>query len=94
MHKTWVFGSQYFFEIFNQTTNKTEGHAATGKLFNTTAGETLWTQFKLDEATKAWTLSMGVKGDPARTSTVVAEKPFMGLISNVTSSWDEDQYNM
>jgi hypothetical protein len=92
-HKTWVFGSQYFFEIHNLTTNKTDAHAVTGEIFNTTAGEVLWTKFSLDQETSAWSLGMGVKGDPTRTSTVVAHKPFMGLISDVTSSWAEDLYN-
>ena len=37
-HTTWVIGSQYFFELFNHTANKTEGHAATGELFDVKAG--------------------------------------------------------
>lgn len=37
---------------------------------------------------------MGVKGDPSRLSTVVADKPFMGLLpENQTKSWSEDVYN-
>jgi hypothetical protein len=31
--KTWVFGAQYFFEIFNATKNATQGHAATGTTY-------------------------------------------------------------
>jgi hypothetical protein len=34
-----------------------------------------------------------VKGDPSRLSTVVAEKPFMGLLpDSQTSSWSEPVY--
>jgi len=31
--KTWVFGAQYFFEIFNATKNATQGNAATGTTY-------------------------------------------------------------
>lgn len=91
-HDTWVFGSQYFFEVHNRTSNKTEGHAATGELFPAQFGEVIWTSFELD--TKwTWNLSMGILGDPARTSTVISEKPFMGLVEYDTKSWAEPQYN-
>lgn len=91
--KTWVFGSQYFFEIFNRTSNKTEGHAATGKMYPCTKGEVLYTQFELSNDW-IWTLTMGVKGDPKRVSTVVAEKPFMGLLpTHQTNSWSESVYS-
>ena len=36
---------------------------------------------------------MGVVGDPSRTSTVVSEQPFMGLVAEDTSSWKEPEYN-
>eukprot|EP00036_Acanthoecidae_sp_10tr_P004441 CAMPEP_0182930108 /NCGR_PEP_ID=MMETSP0105_2-20130417/23929_1 /TAXON_ID=81532 ORGANISM="Acanthoeca-like sp., Strain 10tr" /NCGR_SAMPLE_ID=MMETSP0105_2 /ASSEMBLY_ACC=CAM_ASM_000205 /LENGTH=121 /DNA_ID=CAMNT_0025068337 /DNA_START=141 /DNA_END=503 /DNA_ORIENTATION=- len=37
---------------------------------------------------------MGVKNDPSRVSTVVAHKPFMGLLpENQTKSWSEDVYS-
>jgi hypothetical protein len=37
---------------------------------------------------------MGVKGDPTRLSTVVVEKPFMGLLpADQTASWSEDVYS-
>ena len=36
---------------------------------------------------------MGVVGDPTRTSTLVVEKPFMGLLPE-TSSWNEPAYSM
>jgi len=91
-HSTWVFGSQYFFEIFNDTSNQTEGHAATGDLFNCTEGEVLWTEFTLSADWK-WTLNMGVLGDTKRTSSVVAEKPYMGLLPAATKSWKDDVFN-
>ena len=58
--KTWVFGSQYFFELFNQTANATQAHAATGETFPTVEGEILYTRFDLS-ADWIWTLTMGVK---------------------------------
>lgn len=88
-----MFGAQYFFELFNKTSNKTEGHAATGELFNAKQGEILWTNFSLNDKWE-WTLGMGIKGDPSRTSTVVAPKPYMGLLPPTeTNSWSEDTYN-
>jgi hypothetical protein len=90
--KTWKFGAQYFFEIFNKTSNKTEGHAATGITYDTTAGETIFTSFELS-SDWVWTLSMGVKGDPSRLSSVVVKQPFMGLIASETSSWSEAVYS-
>jgi len=90
--KTWVFGSQYFFEIYNATSNKAEGHAATGELFNCTEGEVLWTEFTIN-VDYIWTLNMGVLGDPQRTSSVVVEKPYMGLLSSATSSWKDDVFS-
>lgn len=35
---------------------------------------------------------MGVVGDAARTSTLVVEQPFMGLLANETASWREPAY--
>jgi hypothetical protein len=46
-HKTWMFGAHYFFELFNVTTFKTEGHAAYGELFPAYPGETLYTVFEM-----------------------------------------------
>jgi hypothetical protein len=36
---------------------------------------------------------MGVVGDESRTSTVIADKPFMGLVPDDTTSWKEKEYN-
>lgn len=36
---------------------------------------------------------MGVVGDPSRTSTVIADKPFMGLVPESTTSWAEEEYS-
>lgn len=91
--KTWVFGAQYFFEIFNQTSNRTEAHAATGKTYPCVKGEILFTEYVLDK-NWIWTLRMGVKGDPNRVSTVTVEKPFMGLLpESQTKSWSESVYS-
>jgi hypothetical protein len=38
-------------------------------------------------------LGMGVVGDESRTSTVVADKPFMGLVPESTTSWAEEEYS-
>merc|ERR1719198_341694 len=92
-HKTWVFGAQYFFEIFNKTTNKTQAHAATGKTYPCNEGETIYTSFSLSKDW-VWTLKMGVKDDESRVSTVVVEKPFMGLLPpEQTRSWSEPVYS-
>ena len=60
--------------------------------FQTKQGEKLWTRFSLSED-HVWTLGMGVVGDATRTSTVVAEKPFMGLVPESTTSWAEEEYS-
>ena len=91
-HKSWVFGAQYFFELFNETSNATEGHAATGVTYPCKEGEVLFTSFELSEDW-VWSLHMGVKNDPSRLSTVVVERPFMGLLPpEQTYSWNESAY--
>ena len=91
-NKDWVFSSQYFMEINNTETGvANEGHAATGDAYPAKEGEKLWTKFSLSED-YVWTLGMGVVGDKTRTSTVVAEKPFMGLVPDDTTSWKEEEY--
>ena len=80
-HKTWVFSAQYFMEIFNTTTNNTEGKANTGEIYNCTKGEILYTKFTLDKD-YVWTIVMGVKGDASRTSTLKVDKPYMGLLDS------------
>jgi len=92
VRKTWVFGAQYFFEIFNQTANKKQAKAATGQTYPCVSGEQIFTEFYLSEDW-IWTLNMGVVGDPSRLSTVVVEKPFMGLLPpSQTKSWSELVY--
>ena len=54
-HTSWCFGAQYFFELFNQTENATQAHAATGTTFNCTPGETIFTEFTLS---KDWVRKM------------------------------------
>jgi len=91
--RTWVFAAQYFFEIFNATSNATEAKAAAGEVFRTVEGETLWTSFTRAPAPSfAWTLAMGVRGDGSRTSIVIATAPFMGLLRDETASWGEPAY--
>ena len=91
---SWVFGSQYFMELYNTTSNATEAKAATGQKFNTVAGEVLWTSFTRAPAPSfAWTLAMGVLGDASRTSIVVSPAPYMGLLHSETSSWGEPAYD-
>ena len=105
-HETWLFGSHYFFETFNTTTNAIDSHAAYGMLFPTVAGETLWTEFRLegggdgyDAEAPRWVLQMGVEGDPDRISTLVVDRPYMGIGQdpswgpNKTHSWAEDYYH-
>jgi len=92
-HDTWVFGSQYFFEIRNGSSGKEIPHAATGELFPTRKGEVLWTHFVLDEDW-VWTLKMGVIGDKERTSVLKVFQPYMGLLpEDETKSWSEATYN-
>ena len=108
---TWVFGAHYFFEIYNPITNQTEPHAAYGDLYPTIPGETLFTSFglkkketKVDETGMAvsddddvqWILTMGVVGDNSRISTLVVERPYMGMgtqwTNQSTTSWLEPSY--
>jgi hypothetical protein len=92
-HDEWTFSSQYFMEINNtKSGNSREGHAATGDAYAAKVGERLWTRFSLSQE-YVWTLGMGVVGDEARTSTVVAAKPFMGLVPDDTTSWKEEEYS-
>ena len=77
----------------DNSTEKNIPKAAAGDLFTTVEGETLWTSFTLS-GDYVWTLGMGVVGDAARTSTVVAPTPFMGLLEkSITKSWAESAYD-
>ena len=88
--KTYIFGTQYFMEI--SVDNKTQSHAAAGEVFETVPGETLFTEFALDDDF-AWTLTMGVVDDPTRVSVLEVAKPYMGLLEPDTSSWSEAAYD-
>jgi len=99
LHKTWSFGAHYFFETYNATTNSTQSHAAYGDLFEAHAGEEIYTKFeasqKADAEGPTWTLTMGAVADKTRTSTVVVDKPYMGLGVDwpvPTTSWNELNY--
>lgn len=86
--ETWIFAAQYFMEIYPNGTAK----AAAGDWYNCSEGDVLWTSYELSEDW-VWTLGMGVVGDPSRTSTLVVEKPFMGLLPE-TTSWMEPAYSV
>lgn len=88
-YSSYVFGAQYFFEIYDAT-NASVPKAVTGDVYACKPGESLWTSMA-QSTERVWTLSMGVVGDAARTSTVVVPKPFMGLLPG-TSSWAEPTY--
>ena len=80
-HSTWRFGAHYFFEYADAATGRLIPGAAYGELFPCAPGEVLFTRFEASEASgdRVWTLTMGVAGDFARTSRVVAAQPYMGL---------------
>ena len=105
-HELWSFGAHYFFETLDVASNNTVAHAAYGDLYPTSPGEVLWTEFRLegggdgmDAASPRWVLQMGVEGDPARTSTLAVDRPYMGLGadpswgSERTYSWTEKPYH-
>jgi hypothetical protein len=89
VHTKWMFGSHYFFEIWNPDTQKIVSHAAYGKLYNVNPGEILFTKFELvslsssslssSSLSPAWVLTMSVVGDPLRTSVLRIDQPYMGL---------------
>jgi len=86
---TWIFAAQYFMEIYPNGTAK----AAAGSWFNCSEKDILWTEYALDEDW-VWTLSMGVVGDPTKTSVLSVPTPFMGLLGNETKSWKEPAYSV
>ena len=90
--KSYIFGTQYFMEVHNTTTNKTDSHAAAGAVFETTPGERLFTEFSLGEDW-TWTLKMGVVGDEDRVSVLEAFAPYMGLLASETRSWSEPAFD-
>ena len=108
-HDTWVFGSHYFWELYNTTTTKTTSHAAYGQLFPTWPGEVLYTSFELKVANNnnkekgmvthspKWILTMGVVGDDSRVSELVISQPYMGMGSDwehqPSTSWLEEPYH-
>ena len=96
-HHNWTFGAHYFFETHNATTNATDAHAAYGPLFPASPGETLVTTFAARAGADgpAWTLTMAAAGDASRVSTLVVERPYMGLGAGwptPTTSWAEENY--
>jgi len=106
-HKKWTFASHYFFEIFNETSQEVEPHAAYGEFHEAKPGETLYTEFVLSltvgktrysaKEYPMWTLTMGVVGDTTRTSILEVPHPYMGLGKNwndgPTTSWLEEPYH-
>ena len=106
-HKKWKFASHYFFEIFNETSQEVEPHAAYGEFHPVKPGETLYTEFELSliggktssnaKEYPVWTLTMGVVGDTTRTSILKVPHPYMGLgtdwSNGPTTSWLEEPYH-
>lgn len=89
----WHIGAQYFFFIKNESNpSGKSGHAATGDLIDVYEGDIIYTSFSLSEDREVWTLKQGIKGNDSAVSTVIADKPFMGLDEHSTS-WTEDLYN-
>ena len=90
---SWYIGSQYFFALYNESaSNGWTGKAATGDLIDVYDGDIVYTSFKLNDD-GVWSLIMGIKGNDTAISIVNATEPYMGLLSNVTKSWNEDTYN-
>lgn len=97
----WAIGAQYFFGVcdegsdgaYNCTAQSWTDKAATGALVPVEEGELIYTKFELSDE-YVWTLSMGVVGDEtgARSSVVVVDRPFMGLV-NTSTSWAEPTYD-
>jgi len=88
---SWHFGAQYFMGFDDAPADDPDAWsdaAATGALHAVAPGERVRTTFALSDDGEAWTLRMAVDGDDRRVSTVVAARPFMGLL-NTTSSWRE-----
>lgn len=100
LHSTWEFGAHYFFEVHNESTGNSDGHAAYGTMHSAKSGELLFTSFDqaYDEAEQRpfWTLKMGVVGDPTRLSELRVDQPYMGLgvhWPTPTHSWAEKNYS-
>ena len=69
--------------------------AATGTLLPVEPGEIIETSIQLvpSRGYYEWHLRIGVLDEPHRTSIVVVDRPFMGLVES-TTSWMEDIYEM
>ena len=92
-HDTYRFGGHYFFEHVNGS------GSAYGTLFDAYVGETLYTSFVQHpigtDGDFGWTLTMGAMNDSSRTSTVVADKPYMGVGVGwpvPASSWTQNNF--
>jgi hypothetical protein len=93
----WHIGAQYFMGLcFDRSDCRKNwiAKAATGKLILVEEGEVIETSFSSVpvEGRFEWHLRIGVQDDPSRRSIVVADRPFMGLLENVTKDWMEDRY--
>lgn len=96
--ETWHIGAQYFMGLCDTNTTSScpdswIAKAATGELIPVEPGEVIETTFQLLSVRGRWEwhLRIGVVGQPHRTSVVVADRPFMGLVES-TTSWDEETY--
>ena len=94
--ETWHIGAQYFMGLCNGTAcgDSWIAKAATGELIPVVPGEVIETSFQLVpvRGRLEWHLRVGVLGQPHRSSIVVADRPFMGLVES-TTSWEEDTYS-
>mmetsp|Transcript_33741 Transcript_33741/g.53992 ORF Transcript_33741/g.53992 Transcript_33741/m.53992 type:complete len:291 (+) Transcript_33741:21-893(+) len=86
----WHIQSQYYF----QTDDTKTSHAVTGDMIAVKEGDIIYTEFLYDSTDYVWTLNIGVsKGSNANAvSTVIATQPYMGLLSENTTSWNEPAY--
>lgn len=83
----WYIQSQYYF-----TTNNTKtSHAVTGDMIKVEENDTIYTQFIYDTDQYIWTLNIGIVNTNIK-STVIATEPYMGLLSDNTTSWNEAVY--
>lgn len=102
---SWHVGAQYFMGLCpdgKSTDCKADwiARAATGELIPVEPGERIETMFRLVPSRKnlVWELSIGVQNQPERTSVLVVDKPFMGLLSRISArearDWSDELYDL
>jgi hypothetical protein len=100
---SWHIGAQYFMGLCKNNATSPDGfecdnetwisRAATGDLVSVEPGEVIETYFELVHVRDRleWHLRIGVLDDPRRSSLIVADRPFMGLVAS-TTNWEEEIY--